>query len=140
MNSTAQQVYYCNMADNVQWGSCSYPLYPKTSPYIYPSTPVMMMAPQPQGHIYYIPNGQYCSPYNQHMQQYQYSNYGYYTQYQPSVVPGTMNHVQQHQAPLAQATPALPKRAGKKITIRDPNQGGRDITQEILLRYQHWLM
>ncbi|XP_062850995.1 eukaryotic translation initiation factor 4 gamma 1-like isoform X2 [Trichomycterus rosablanca] len=138
-------------AYNVQWVGSSYPTYPK---YTYHSSSSMMMGPQPLGRDYYIPNGQYCSLYNQHVQQYQYtvatapegsyygdsSAYGpvyatgYYTHYQPSVAYCMMDTYQQHQGSFAQlqATPTLPKRPRKLITIRDPNQGGRDVTQEIL--------
>ncbi|XP_062865402.1 eukaryotic translation initiation factor 4 gamma 1-like isoform X2 [Trichomycterus rosablanca] len=44
------------------------------------------------------------------------------------------NPVQQHRAPLAQGQALSPllKRVRKQIRIRDPNQGGRDITQEFL--------
>uniref|UniRef100_A0A3B3YK18 Eukaryotic translation initiation factor 4 gamma 1 n=1 Tax=Poecilia mexicana TaxID=48701 RepID=A0A3B3YK18_9TELE len=42
----------------------------------------------------------------------------------------------QQQAPPPQQAPtqpqAPPKRERKQITIRDPNQGGRDITKEIM--------
>uniref|UniRef100_A0A8C5DK82 Uncharacterized protein n=1 Tax=Gouania willdenowi TaxID=441366 RepID=A0A8C5DK82_GOUWI len=43
---------------------------------------------------------------------------------------------QQPQAPPPQQPPTQPqgppKRERKRITIRDPNQGGRDITEEIM--------
>uniref|UniRef100_A0A8C5DTX7 Uncharacterized protein n=1 Tax=Gouania willdenowi TaxID=441366 RepID=A0A8C5DTX7_GOUWI len=43
---------------------------------------------------------------------------------------------QQPQAPPPQLPPTQPrgppKRERKRITIRDPNQGGRDITEEIM--------
>ncbi|XP_062850978.1 eukaryotic translation initiation factor 4 gamma 1-like [Trichomycterus rosablanca] len=140
------------MASNLQWEASAYSLHPIPYPYTFPNYFTKMMAPQYQGYNYYTPYGQYCSPDNQHVQQYQYalarapegvhhgassghrSAYGYYTQYQPSVASYITYPVQQHQAPLAQwqATAPLPKILHKQITIRDPNQGGRDITQEIL--------
>ncbi|XP_052472579.1 eukaryotic translation initiation factor 4 gamma 1 isoform X10 [Carassius gibelio] len=63
----------------------------------------------------------------------------YYTtqpQFTPPVAPPTviMNHApQQQQAPPPQQQQqAPPKRERKQIRIRDPNQGGRDITEEIM--------
>uniref|UniRef100_A0AAQ5ZXS5 Eukaryotic translation initiation factor 4 gamma, 1a n=1 Tax=Amphiprion ocellaris TaxID=80972 RepID=A0AAQ5ZXS5_AMPOC len=60
-------------------------------------------------------------------------------QYSPSVQPAPvmMNPTQQQQqAPPPQQPPAQsqgpPKRERKPIRIRDPNQGGRDITEEIM--------
>ncbi|XP_060761436.1 eukaryotic translation initiation factor 4 gamma 1-like [Neoarius graeffei] len=57
-------------------------------------------------------------------------------QYQPSVptAPVMMNPAQQQQAPppQQQVPPQQHKRERKQIRIRDPNQGGRDITEEIM--------
>uniref|UniRef100_A0AAX7TQG4 Eukaryotic translation initiation factor 4 gamma, 1a n=1 Tax=Astatotilapia calliptera TaxID=8154 RepID=A0AAX7TQG4_ASTCA len=59
-------------------------------------------------------------------------------QYPPSVQPSTvmLSTQQQLQVPPPQQAPAqsqgLMKRERRPITIRDPNQGGRDITHEIL--------
>ncbi|XP_053083441.1 eukaryotic translation initiation factor 4 gamma 1a isoform X3 [Pangasianodon hypophthalmus] len=68
-----------------------------------------------------------------------YSAGAYYpaqAQYQPSVpaAPVMMNPAQQQQAPppQQQAPPQQQKRERKQIRIRDPNQGGRDITEEIM--------
>ncbi|XP_047662298.1 eukaryotic translation initiation factor 4 gamma 1a isoform X3 [Tachysurus fulvidraco] len=68
-----------------------------------------------------------------------YSAGAYYptqAQYQPSVptAPVMMNPTQQQQAPppQQQAPPPQHKRERKQIRIRDPNQGGRDITEEIM--------
>ncbi|TST47713.1 Eukaryotic translation initiation factor 4 gamma 1 [Bagarius yarrelli] len=68
-----------------------------------------------------------------------YSAGAYYpaqAQYQPSVptAPVMMNPTQQQQAPPPpqQPLPQQHKRERKQIRIRDPNQGGRDITEEIM--------
>ncbi|KAL7841977.1 hypothetical protein SRHO_G00236660 [Serrasalmus rhombeus] len=56
-------------------------------------------------------------------------------QFQTSVTatPVIMNPAQQQQAPPPQqAPPQQHKRERKQIRIRDPNQGGRDITEEIM--------
>ncbi|XP_066508160.1 eukaryotic translation initiation factor 4 gamma 1-like isoform X2 [Hoplias malabaricus] len=56
-------------------------------------------------------------------------------QFQPTVTatPVIMNPAQQQQAPPPQqAPPQQHKRERKQIRIRDPNQGGRDITEEIM--------
>ncbi|KAK1878600.1 Eukaryotic translation initiation factor 4 gamma 1 [Dissostichus eleginoides] len=60
-------------------------------------------------------------------------------QYSPAVQPAPVMinpAQQQQQAPPPQQPPALPqgppKRERKPIRIRDPNQGGRDITEEIM--------
>nr|XP_057923683.1 eukaryotic translation initiation factor 4 gamma 1a isoform X2 [Doryrhamphus excisus] len=112
----------------------------------------------PQG--YFIPPGQYRAPYMPPTQQYpvtsgtagfyagtspaEYPGYAgaYYPaqpQYTPSVQPAPVMinpAQQQQQAPPPQQPPAQPpgppKRERKPIRIRDPNQGGRDITEEIM--------
>uniref|UniRef100_A0A3B5PYB1 Eukaryotic translation initiation factor 4 gamma, 1a n=1 Tax=Xiphophorus maculatus TaxID=8083 RepID=A0A3B5PYB1_XIPMA len=57
-------------------------------------------------------------------------------QYSASVQPAQVMINPQQQAPPPQQAPtqpqAPPKRERKQITIRDPNQGGRDITKEIM--------
>ncbi|XP_035994072.1 eukaryotic translation initiation factor 4 gamma 1a isoform X3 [Fundulus heteroclitus] len=57
-------------------------------------------------------------------------------QYPPSVQPAPVMINPQQQAPPPQQAPAQPqgppKRERRQITIRDPNQGGRDITKEIM--------
>uniref|UniRef100_A0A8C8JVT8 Eukaryotic translation initiation factor 4 gamma 1-like n=1 Tax=Oncorhynchus tshawytscha TaxID=74940 RepID=A0A8C8JVT8_ONCTS len=113
--------------------------------------------PNQQGPAYFIP-GQYRSTYVATPQQYpvppgtpgfypgtspaEYGTYGkrlsgaYYPaqqQYTPSLpaAPGIMNPPpQQQQLPPQQQI--QPKRERKQIIIRDPNQGGRDITEEIM--------
>ncbi|CAN9503434.1 unnamed protein product [Ophioblennius macclurei] len=110
----------------------------------------------PQG--YFIPPGQYRGPYMPPTQQYpvtsgsagfypgtspaEYPGYAYYPaqpQYPPSVQPAPVMinpTQQQQQAPPPQPPPAQtqgpPKRERIPIRIRDPNQGGRDITEEIM--------
>uniref|UniRef100_A0A3P9DIL5 Eukaryotic translation initiation factor 4 gamma, 1a n=1 Tax=Maylandia zebra TaxID=106582 RepID=A0A3P9DIL5_9CICH len=130
--------------------------------HVYPPGSQMMMISQPfagspQG--YFIPSGQYRAPYMPPTQQYpvtsgtanfytgtspaEYPPYAgaYYPtppQYPPSVQPSTvmLSTQQQLQVPPPQQAPAqsqgLMKRERRPITIRDPNQGGRDITHEIL--------
>ncbi|CAI5641224.1 unnamed protein product [Oreochromis niloticus] len=127
-----------------------------------PGSQMMMIsqpfAGSPQG--YFIPSGQYRGPYMPPTQQYpvtsgtanfytgtspaEYPPYAgaYYPtppQYPPSVQPSAvmLSAQQQLQVPPPQQAPAqsqgLMKRERRPvITIRDPNQGGRDITHEIL--------
>ncbi|XP_036411692.1 eukaryotic translation initiation factor 4 gamma 1a isoform X3 [Colossoma macropomum] len=127
-----------------------------------PSSQMMMIPQQPlqfansQGTAYFIPPGQYRPQYVPPAQQYPVASapagfysgtnpdYGstyagaYYPaqpQFQPSVTatPVIMNPAQQQQAPPPQqAPPQQHKRERKQIRIRDPNQGGRDITEEIM--------
>ncbi|XP_075330157.1 eukaryotic translation initiation factor 4 gamma 1 isoform X6 [Odontesthes bonariensis] len=110
----------------------------------------------PQGPAYFIP-GQYRSPtYVATPQQYsvpggppgfypgtspaEYGTYAgaYYPaqpQFTPSVQPAPviMNPAPQQQQPPPQPAQHIPtKRERKQIRIRDPNQGGRDITEEIM--------
>ncbi|XP_022078022.2 eukaryotic translation initiation factor 4 gamma 1 isoform X4 [Acanthochromis polyacanthus] len=110
----------------------------------------------PQGPAYFIP-GQYRSPtYVATPQQYpvpggtpgfypgtspaEYGTYAgaYYPaqpQFTPSVpaAPVIMNPAPQQQQPPPQPPQHIPtKRERKQIRIRDPNQGGRDITEEIM--------
>uniref|UniRef100_A0A3Q3AGL6 Eukaryotic translation initiation factor 4 gamma, 1a n=1 Tax=Kryptolebias marmoratus TaxID=37003 RepID=A0A3Q3AGL6_KRYMA len=130
--------------------------------HIYQSSSQMMMIPQPQLSFagspqgYFIPPGQYRPPYITPTQQYpvssgtsfyqgtspEYPGYAgayYPQQYPPPVQPAQVmiNPAQhQQQAPPPQQLPAQPqgppKRERKQIIIRDPNQGGRDITKEIM--------
>uniref|UniRef100_A0A672INC2 Eukaryotic translation initiation factor 4 gamma 1 n=1 Tax=Salarias fasciatus TaxID=181472 RepID=A0A672INC2_SALFA len=113
-------------------------------------------ASSPQGPAYFIP-GQYRSPtYVATPQQYQVpagtpgfypgtspAEYGTYAgayypaqpQFTPSVqaAPVIMNPApQQQQAPPQPPQHIHTKRERKQIRIRDPNQGGRDITEEIM--------
>ncbi|XP_051984948.1 eukaryotic translation initiation factor 4 gamma 1a isoform X2 [Xyrauchen texanus] len=113
-----------------------------------------------QGHAYFVHgHGQYRAPYMTPAQQYsvpsgttgfyagsspaEYGTYAaaYYpaTQQYPASVPPTsvmMNPAQQQQAPTPPQAPPQPpgqvRRERKQIRIRDPNQGGRDITEEIM--------
>ncbi|XP_041849938.1 eukaryotic translation initiation factor 4 gamma 1-like [Melanotaenia boesemani] len=127
-----------------------------------PGSQMMMIPQQlssfpssPQGPAYFIP-GQYRSPtYVTTPQQYpvpagtpsfypgtspaEYGTYGaYYSaqpQFTPSVQPAPviLNPAPQQQQPPPQPSQHIPtKRERKQITIRDPNQGGRDITEEIM--------
>uniref|UniRef100_A0AAY4AE37 Eukaryotic translation initiation factor 4 gamma 1-like n=2 Tax=Denticeps clupeoides TaxID=299321 RepID=A0AAY4AE37_9TELE len=107
---------------------------------------------------YFIQSGQFRTPYMAQTQQYsvpsgttgfypntnpaEYSTYAgaYYPaqpQYPPSVPaqPVMLNPAQQPPPPPQQPPPqqqGLSKRERKQIRIRDPNQGGRDITEEIM--------
>ncbi|KAG7456996.1 hypothetical protein MATL_G00241910 [Megalops atlanticus] len=116
----------------------------------------MMMIPQQQlsfgssqNPAYFIPPAQYRSTYVATAQQYQLpsgtpgfypgsspAEYGaYYSaqgQYSPAVpaAPVIMNPAQPQPTPPKQQM--QPKRERKQIRIRDPNQGGRDITEEIM--------
>uniref|UniRef100_A0A3P8SDH7 Eukaryotic translation initiation factor 4 gamma, 1a n=1 Tax=Amphiprion percula TaxID=161767 RepID=A0A3P8SDH7_AMPPE len=133
-------------------------VYPPSSQMMMISQQQLPFAGSPQG--YFIPPGQYRPPYMPPTQQYpvtgstagfypgtspaEYPGYAgaYYPaqpQYSPSVQPAPvmMNPTQQQQqAPPPQQPPAQsqgpPKRERKPIRIRDPNQGGRDITEEIM--------
>lgn len=104
-----------------------------------------------QGHAIFL-HGQYRAPYMPPTQQYSAGFYpgsnpaeyaaAYYpaTQQYPTSVPTTpvmMNPAQQQPAPPPQQAPPqqtgpVKPRERKQIRIRDPNQGGRDITEEIM--------
>ncbi|XP_027876176.1 eukaryotic translation initiation factor 4 gamma 1a isoform X5 [Xiphophorus couchianus] len=167
MNSAQQprQSYYPSRATmaasgpRVQTTSGPRPVAPA---HVYPTSSQMMMIPQQQisfggsPQSYFIPPGQYRTPYMPPTQQYpvtsgtgfypgtspaEYSAYAgaYYPaqpQYSASVQPAQVMINPQQQAPPPQQAPtqpqAPPKRERKQITIRDPNQGGRDITKEIM--------
>ncbi|KAM3604685.1 uncharacterized protein V6R79_014834 [Siganus canaliculatus] len=133
-------------------------VYPPSSQMMMISQQQLSFPGSPQG--YFIPPGQYRAPYMPPTQQYpvtsgtagfypgtspaEYPTYAgaYYPaqpQYSPSVQPPTVminTAQQQQQAPPPQQPPAQsqgpPKRERKPIRIRDPNQGGRDITEEIM--------
>ncbi|KAK1790687.1 hypothetical protein P4O66_014551, partial [Electrophorus voltai] len=112
--------------------------------------------PNSQGPAYFLPAGQYRASYVPPTQPFSvagaptsfysstnpdYSStyagtyYPTQAQYQPSV-PTTqvmLSSAQQQQAPPPQhAPPQQHKRERKQIRIRDPNQGGRDVTEEIM--------
>ncbi|KAG1932736.1 eukaryotic translation initiation factor 4 gamma 1 isoform X2 [Pimephales promelas] len=120
-----------------------------------PGPSQMMMIPQQQisfpnsqGTAYYIP-GQYRPSYVT-PQQYQVTgspgfytgtspaDYGAYYPAQPQFTPPVaptpviIPAPPQQQAPPPQQQQAPPRRERKPIRIRDPNQGGRDITEEIM--------
>ncbi|XP_052470136.1 eukaryotic translation initiation factor 4 gamma 1 isoform X6 [Carassius gibelio] len=127
--------------------------------HVYQPTSQVMMIPQQQlqfantpGHTIYL-HGQYRTPYMPPTQQY--STAGFYpgsspaeyaaayypaTQQYPtsvSTTPVMMSPAQQQPAPPPQQAPpqqpgAAKLRERKQIRIRDPNQGGRDITEEIM--------
>uniref|UniRef100_A0A672J8R8 Eukaryotic translation initiation factor 4 gamma, 1a n=1 Tax=Salarias fasciatus TaxID=181472 RepID=A0A672J8R8_SALFA len=99
-----------------------------------PQPPQMNSAQQPR---------QYRAPYMPPTQQYPVTSAsaGFYPGTSPAEYPGygkvMINPAQQQQqAPPPQPPPAQsqgpPKRERKPIRIRDPNQGGRDITEEIM--------
>uniref|UniRef100_A0A4W4G240 Eukaryotic translation initiation factor 4 gamma, 1a n=1 Tax=Electrophorus electricus TaxID=8005 RepID=A0A4W4G240_ELEEL len=127
--------------------------------HVYPTSSQVMMIPQQQlqfpnsqGPAYFLPAGQYRASYVPPTQPFSvagaptsfYSStnpdytgtyYPTQAQYQPSV-PTTqvmLSSAQQQQAPPPQhAPPQQHKRERKQIRIRDPNQGGRDVTEEIM--------
>ncbi|XP_062317767.1 eukaryotic translation initiation factor 4 gamma 3 isoform X5 [Osmerus eperlanus] len=116
-----------------------------------PSQPIMMtMAPMPfpspQAAQYYIPQYRHSAPYVGPPQQYSVQPPGSGTFY-PSPGPGEYptpypappyypgQSVYPPSPPIIVPTPQQPppaKREKKAIRIRDPNQGGRDITEEIM--------
>lgn len=118
----------------------------------------LQFAANSQGHPIYL-HGQFRPPYMTPTPQFpvssgtagfyggsspaEYGTYAAYypaTQQYPTSVPATpvmMNPAQQQPAPLPQQAPPQPTgpvkpRERKQIRIRDPNQGGRDITEEIM--------
>ncbi|KAK3534830.1 hypothetical protein QTP86_026435 [Hemibagrus guttatus] len=132
-------------------------VYPSSSQMVMIPQQQLPFPPNSQGHTYFIQSGQYRAPYVHQTQQYSVASApaGFYpgtnpdysstyagayypaqAQYQPSVpaAPVMMNPAQQQQAPppQQQAPPQQHKRERKQVTIRDPNQGGRDITDEIM--------
>uniref|UniRef100_A0A7N9APM0 Eukaryotic translation initiation factor 4 gamma, 1a n=1 Tax=Mastacembelus armatus TaxID=205130 RepID=A0A7N9APM0_9TELE len=145
-------------APRVQTSSGTRPVGPT---HVYPSSSQMMMISQQQlsfagsAQGYFIPTpGQYRAQYMPPTQQYPVTSgtAGFYPatnpagayypaqpQYSPSVQPAPVMinpAQQQQQAPPPQQPPAQSqgplKRERKPIRIRDPNQGGRDITEEIM--------
>uniref|UniRef100_A0A8C5GSC5 Eukaryotic translation initiation factor 4 gamma, 3a n=1 Tax=Gouania willdenowi TaxID=441366 RepID=A0A8C5GSC5_GOUWI len=119
---------------------------------VYPANqPIMMtMAPMPfhspQAAQYYIPQYRHSTPYVGPPQQYSVQPPGSGTFYTgpgpgeyPSPYPGPPYYpgqtVYPPSPPIIVPTPQQPpptKREKKTIRIRDPNQGGRDITEEIM--------
>ncbi|XP_028282693.1 eukaryotic translation initiation factor 4 gamma 1a isoform X2 [Parambassis ranga] len=132
-------------------------VYPPSSQMMMISQQQLPFAGSPQG--YFIPPGQYRAPYMPPAQQYPVTSgtagfypgtspaeYNYAGTYYPAQPPYSASvqptavminpTQQQQQAPPPQPPPAQsqgpPKRERKQIRIRDPNQGGRDITDEIM--------
>ncbi|XP_036409955.1 eukaryotic translation initiation factor 4 gamma 1a isoform X2 [Megalops cyprinoides] len=161
MNAAPQprQQYYQNRpglpgaSPRVQTSSAPRPVGPT---HVFQPGTQMMMIPQQQlsfgnsqNPAYLFPPAQYRSTYVATAQQYQLpsgtpgfypgsspAEYGaYYSaqgQYSPAVpaAPVIMNAAQPQPTPPQQQM--QPKRERKQIRIRDPNQGGRDITEEIM--------
>ncbi|XP_028663587.1 eukaryotic translation initiation factor 4 gamma 3-like isoform X5 [Erpetoichthys calabaricus] len=115
-----------------------------------PNQPIMMTMtampfPTPQGPQYYIPQYRHSSPYVAPPQQYSVQPPGpstFYTGPGPGEFPtayGAPYYPGQtvySSPPILVPTPQQPppaKREKKTIRIRDPNQGGKDITEEIML-------
>ncbi|KAF4076278.1 hypothetical protein AMELA_G00212570 [Ameiurus melas] len=132
-------------------------VYPSSSQMVMIQQQQLQFQPNSQGHTYFIQSGQYRAPYVHQTPQYTVASApaGFYpgtnpdysstyagayypaqAQYQPSVPAASVmiNPTQQQQAPppQQQAPPQQHKRERKQIIIRDPNQGGRDITEEIM--------
>uniref|UniRef100_A0A8C7HVU3 Eukaryotic translation initiation factor 4 gamma 3 n=1 Tax=Oncorhynchus kisutch TaxID=8019 RepID=A0A8C7HVU3_ONCKI len=108
-----------------------------------PNQPTMMMMapmpfPSPQAAQYYIPQYRHSTPYVGPPQQFSVQPPGSGTFY-PGPAPGPQYYPGQQVYPPSPSiivpTPQQPppaKREKKPIRIRDPNQGGRDITEEIM--------
>uniref|UniRef100_A0A4W5L9W6 Eukaryotic translation initiation factor 4 gamma 3 n=1 Tax=Hucho hucho TaxID=62062 RepID=A0A4W5L9W6_9TELE len=113
-----------------------------------PNQPTMMMMapmpfPSPQAAQYYIPQYRHSTPYVGPPQQFSVQPPGSGTFY-PGPGPGEYpaqygesppSQVYPPSPPIIVPTPQQPppaKREKKPIRIRDPNQGGRDITEEIM--------
>uniref|UniRef100_A0A8D0AE28 Eukaryotic translation initiation factor 4 gamma, 1a n=1 Tax=Sander lucioperca TaxID=283035 RepID=A0A8D0AE28_SANLU len=158
MNSAPQprQVLFtasmATSAPRVQTSSGPRPVGPTQ---VYPHGSQMMMISQqqlsfagsPQG--YFIPPGQYRAPYMPPTQQYPVTSgtAGFYPGTSPAEYPayaGAYYPAQPQYSQSVQPAPVMinpqppaqsqgpPKRERKPIRIRDPNQGGRDITEEIM--------
>ncbi|XP_072111343.1 eukaryotic translation initiation factor 4 gamma 1-like [Mobula birostris] len=137
-------------ASRVQSSATTRPVASATHVYQPGSQAIMMMttqqipAYQSQG-PYYVPS-QFRSSFVQPTQQYPVPpGTGFYSNPNPGEYPyGTYypatQGVQPYSAPVAPATVMInpaqpqmpPKRERKQIRIRDPNQGGKDITEEIM--------
>ncbi|XP_072428568.1 eukaryotic translation initiation factor 4 gamma 1-like isoform X1 [Chiloscyllium punctatum] len=149
------QQYYPNRAQQqssasrVQSSATTRPVASATHVYPPGSQTIMMMAQQiptyPSSGPYYVPN-QFRSSFVQPAQQYPVPpGTGFYSNPNPGDYPfGTYypatQGVQQYSTPVAPPTVMInpaqpqmpPKRERKQIRIRDPNQGGKDITEEIM--------
>ncbi|XP_072330345.1 eukaryotic translation initiation factor 4 gamma 1-like isoform X3 [Scyliorhinus torazame] len=150
-----QQQYYPNRAQQqnsasrVQSSATTRPVASATHVYPPGSQTIMMMTQQiptyQSSGQYYVPS-QFRSSFVQPTQQYPVPpGTGFYSNPNPGDYPyGTYypatQGVQQYSAPVAPATVMInptqpqmpPKRERKQIRIRDPNQGGKDITEEIM--------
>nr|XP_015192555.1 PREDICTED: eukaryotic translation initiation factor 4 gamma 3 isoform X3 [Lepisosteus oculatus] len=118
-------------------------VYPPNQPIMMAMTP--MPFPSPQTAQYYIPQYRHSTPYVGPPQQYSVQPPGPNTFY-PGPGPGefptpyappyyTGQTVYTPSPPIIVPTPQQPppaKREKKTIRIRDPNQGGKDITEEIM--------
>ncbi|XP_053728460.1 eukaryotic translation initiation factor 4 gamma 1-like isoform X1 [Synchiropus splendidus] len=150
------QPYYTNRA-NLPQGSGPRGVPPSSGPrtvtptHVYQPAPGSQMMMIPQGPAYFTIQGQYRSPaYVATPQQYsvptgptgfypgtspaEYGTYAgaYYPAPSVQVAPVIMNPAPQQQQPPPQPPQHIPIRERKQIRIRDPNQGGRDITEEIM--------
>uniref|UniRef100_A0A3Q3EL07 Eukaryotic translation initiation factor 4 gamma, 3a n=1 Tax=Labrus bergylta TaxID=56723 RepID=A0A3Q3EL07_9LABR len=119
-------------------------VYPTNQPIMMTMAP--MPFPSPQAAQYYIPQYRHSTPYVGPPQQYSVQPPGSGTFYPgpgpgeyPSPYPGPPYYpgqaVYPPSPPIIVPTPQQPppaKREKKPIRIRDPNQGGRDITEEIM--------
>uniref|UniRef100_A0A8C9ZCF5 Eukaryotic translation initiation factor 4 gamma 3 n=1 Tax=Sander lucioperca TaxID=283035 RepID=A0A8C9ZCF5_SANLU len=112
-------------------------VYPTNQPIMMTMAP--MPFPSPQTAQYYIPQYRHSTPYVGPPQQYSVQPPGSGTFY-PGPGPGEYpapyrQAVYPPSPPIIVPTPQQPppaKREKKTIRIRDPNQGGRDITEEIM--------
>ncbi|GCB65780.1 hypothetical protein scyTo_0010008 [Scyliorhinus torazame] len=138
-----------NSASRVQSSATTRPVASATHVYPPGSQTIMMMTQQiptyQSSGQYYVPS-QFRSSFVQPTQQYPVPpGTGFYSNPNPGDYPyGTYypatQGVQQYSAPVAPATVMInptqpqmpPKRERKQIRIRDPNQGGKDITEEIM--------
>uniref|UniRef100_A0A7N8YMW8 Eukaryotic translation initiation factor 4 gamma, 1a n=1 Tax=Mastacembelus armatus TaxID=205130 RepID=A0A7N8YMW8_9TELE len=135
-------------APRVQTSSGTRPVGPT---HVYPSSSQMMMISQQQlsfagsAQGYFIPTpGQYRAQYMPPTQQYPVTSgtAGFYPATNPGEFPayaGAYYPAQPQYSPSVQPAPVMInpsqgplKRERKPIRIRDPNQGGRDITEEIM--------
>uniref|UniRef100_A0A4W6DD09 Eukaryotic translation initiation factor 4 gamma 3 n=1 Tax=Lates calcarifer TaxID=8187 RepID=A0A4W6DD09_LATCA len=117
-------------------------VYPTNQPIMMTMAP--MPFPSPQAAQYYIPQYRHSTPYVGPPQQYSVQPPGSGTFYPgpgpgeyPAPYPGPPYYPGQYppSTPIIVPTPQQPppaKREKKTIRIRDPNQGGKDITEEIM--------
>uniref|UniRef100_A0AAY4ABA1 MI domain-containing protein n=1 Tax=Denticeps clupeoides TaxID=299321 RepID=A0AAY4ABA1_9TELE len=112
-------------------------------PHVYQSGSQMMMIPQQQLQFansqgaYFIQSGQFRTPYMAQTQQYSVPSgtTGFYPNTNPaeySTYAGAYYPAQPQYPPSVPAQPVMNQIHLLQIRIRDPNQGGRDITEEIM--------